>query len=91
MDVDDAGQDEQAARIDFARVGRSWQVRVYGDDAACLHRNIGSPALRGRNDRAAANDQVYGSSSMTMSCAPSPSTRRPISRSCSLPLTIVAK
>jgi hypothetical protein len=93
MDVDDAGQHEQPAGIDLARVGVVGQGRLDGRDAPTLDGNVGGAAGLGRDDGPAANDQpaAYATSSMTMSCAPSQSTSRPISLSCSRPAVMVAK
>src|SRR3546814_6396467 len=58
VDVDEAGGDDPAARVDLFAPGG--QVRADRDDAVPIHRDIGDEGLAARtiDDRAAANHQI---------------------------------
>ncbi len=61
VDVDAAGQDEQASRVDDLSRVPTWtcaKVRADGDNSTITHEHVGDAGSRGRHDRAATNQKV---------------------------------
>ena len=103
VDVDDAGQDEEPGRVDDLDAV-SLQVGTDALDASVGNGDVGYDRARRRDDGAVGDDEIghragatttigmaQASSLISISWAPSQSTRRPISASCSWPLVTVAK
>ena len=103
VDVDDAGEDQEPGRIDDLDAV-SLQVGTDALDASVGHGNIRCDRALGRCDGAIGDDEIghraaatttigmaQASSLISISWAPSQSTRRPISTNCSWPLVTVAK
>ena len=91
MRVDHPGQDQHAGCVEGGNALLG-QVGTDGLDAPVVNRQVGSLRAFGSDDHAAGDDEVgHDPALISISCAPSHSTRRPISASCSCPLTSVAK
>ncbi len=87
------GRTRRLGGVDDLAAGLPRQIGTDGADPPVRDRDVGLERTLGGDDRAAGDDQIGQSvpSVISMSWAPSHSTRRPSSGSCSAPVTTVAK